>query len=366
MPNRDAARIRSYSFNSHSPHSQRTQGGGSSRAQEPTGRRNPIARVVVRFALVFLGLVALPMGIGKLTERGAMPDVTAWMDTSDAAADVRVYDTERGSTATLPLNTYVLEVLAAGFTPDAPMASLEAVAVATRTYAVRAMTTAIAGSVAATHHADVTDSANLDLPLVTESQLQAEYPAMALDFITKLKAAIEATDGVIVTYQHKPIMAFMSEVSTGRTRSSEAALGERVPYLKAIACPDDAKSPAGEWSDTLSLNDIEHTITTKILSLSDLQLTRSSDGFVQTVEVGDKTVTGANFAALMGLQSTDFTWTLTRNAVIIHGNGRGSDLGMSLHEAQAMASRGASWQSIIRHFYPGAAVVSDKSWISTR
>lgn len=326
-------------------------------------RRNVALRVGGRIALVFVGMVGVPMGVAKLAQRGPMPDVTAWIDMRDAATTIRVYDPASGTTQALPLNEYIFEVLAAEFAPNAPIASLEATAVATRTYAVRAMAEPVAGSLAAAHDADLTDDSNLDLPLVTEAELQSEYPNQALGFTIKLKSAIEATDGTIITYQNKPIMAFMSAVSTGKTRSSEDALGQAIPYLVSIPCPDDVDSPAETWTDTLSIDDIEQAMSVKLSSLSDMQLTRGSDGFVQSVKLGDKTVTGAEFAARLNLQSDDFAWKLSSGSMAINGVGRGSDLGMSLHEAQAMAMAGQSWETIIRHFYPHTSLQNDQAFV---
>lgn len=105
-----------------------------------------VIRFVVCVALIFFGMIGVPTIVAKLVHRGAMPDVTAWLHTADAKRTVRVYQTSSDTTTSMALNDYVLDVLAAEFSPGAPMASLKAAAVATRTYAIHAMISGAPGA----------------------------------------------------------------------------------------------------------------------------------------------------------------------------------------------------------------------------
>ncbi|WP_236026584.1 SpoIID/LytB domain-containing protein [Alicyclobacillus suci] len=318
-----------------------------------------VIRFVVCVALIFFGMIGVPTIVAKLVHRGAMPDVTAWLHTADAKRTVRVYHTSSDTTTSMALNDYVLDVLAAEFSPGAPMASLKAAAVATRTYAIHAMTSGAPGGVAAKHDANVTDDSGLDLPLSSQSDIEAEYPSQSLQFLSQLQAAVEETDGLIVTYQQQPILAFMFDESPGETRTSQAALHQKIPYLTAIACPDDKVDPDATTTHTFTARELGQAFGLNQVDVAKLKPTRASDGFVTAVSSGTKTISGADFSAALNLPSADFTWKSSGGNLTITTHGRGLDLGMSLHEAQALAARGMGWQTIISHFYPGTSIQSD-------
>ncbi|WP_041695958.1 SpoIID/LytB domain-containing protein [Alicyclobacillus acidocaldarius] len=312
-----------------------------------------ILQFAVRLALAFAAMVLLPVGIAKALQRSPMPDVSAWIAGRDARVQVRVFEGEAGEARPIPLNTYVLEVLLANCDPSAPMASLEAASVAVRTYAVRAM---LHPSLQARRErADLTDNPSLDLAMETEHELELSIGAQAaLAFIARAQSAIEATDGRILTYGGQPILAFLCQISTGRTRSAAMALGDPLPYLKSIPCPDDASSPARLSTITYTLGAFNQALSAHLSDFSQLRAVRSGDGFVQAVKAGDEVWGGPAFAANLGLASDDFTWVARGDRLVFTCYGRGSDLGMSLHEADALASRGMSYVAILAHFYPGA------------
>ncbi|WP_304458395.1 SpoIID/LytB domain-containing protein [Alicyclobacillus sendaiensis] len=306
----------------------------------------------VRLALAFAAIVLLPVGIARALQRSPMPDVSAWIAQRDARIQVRVFDGETGDVRPMPLNTYVLDVLLANCDPNAPTASLEAASIAVRTYAVRAM---LHPSVQARReHADLTDNPSLDLAMETEHELELSIGSQsALAFIARAQAAIEATDGKILTYGGQPILAFLCQISTGRTRSAEIALGSPVPYLRSTPCPDDATSPARVSTITYTLGALNQALSAHLSGFSGLRAIRSSDGFVQAVKAGGAVWSGPAFAADLGLASDDFTWVARGDRLTFSCYGRGSDLGMSLHEADVLAGRGMSFAAILAHFYPG-------------
>lgn len=363
---------------------------------QPATTPAEILRVVLSVALVLFIIVALPAMVAKVSQRGSMPDVTAWLHTVDAQSEIRVYDTGSESASTMPLNDYILGVLSAEFSPTTPIATLEAAAVATRTYAVHAMltrkaaaasssppanTAGQAGSPAPTlpsatataasgstpggfslairNNADVTNDSQLDLPMATKSDVEAQYPHKALRFLSNAQAAIEKTDGLVLTYQGQPILAFMFDLSPGKTRSSQAVFGHNLPYLQAVNCPDDASDPDRISTTTRTPNDVAQVFGESSVALASLKLKRASDGFVLSVTDGRHTVSGGDFAAKLGLPSADFKWNLVNGNLNVTTYGRGTDLGMSLHEATVLASKGNGWKSIVSHFYPDTNIQLD-------
>ncbi|MFD1675802.1 SpoIID/LytB domain-containing protein [Alicyclobacillus fodiniaquatilis] len=326
---------------------------------EPTTVQE-IVRFCICILLIFAGIVGLPTAIAHIFHRGPMPDITAWLHTSDAKINVRVYDTVTSSSSNMALNTYILDVLAAECTPSTPLQSLEAAAVATRTYAVRALDKESTGSsYAASHGADVTDDGQLDLPLASASDIEDEYPDTAFQFLSQIKAAIETTDGLVLTYKQQPILAFMFDLSPGMTRSGQTALHQNLPYLKAISCPDDKADPDRVATNRFESREVAQVFSAADIQLAKLQMDRLKDGFVSTVTYQNHTLSGTDFANQLHLPSADFTWKVDGDTLVITSYGRGTDIGMSLHEADVMATKGDSWKMIVSHFYPSAKVQVD-------
>ncbi|WP_206830645.1 SpoIID/LytB domain-containing protein [Alicyclobacillus fructus] len=307
----------------------------------------------VRLAVAFVAMVIVPVGIAKALQRSPMPNVSAWVATHDARTELRVYDVETGQSSPMSLNAYILQVLLANCSPRASLTSLEAASVAVRTYAVRSMLHP--SGAARRAHADLTDNASLDLPMETEHELELSIGAQAaLPFLARAQAAIEATDGQILTYGGQPILAFLCEISTGRTRSAEEALGYPLPYLRSTACPADAANPARVSTVTYTLGAFNQALSAHLTDFRNLSVVRASDGFVQAVKAGSETWSGPTFAANLGLASDDFTWKASGDRLTLTCYGRGPDLGMSLNEADALALKGMSYRAILAHFYPGA------------
>ncbi|WP_067846627.1 SpoIID/LytB domain-containing protein [Alicyclobacillus mali (ex Roth et al. 2021)] len=323
-----------------------------------------VLQFAVRIALAFSALVLFPVGIAKAFQQSAMPDVSAWISQHDARVQVRVFDVETGQSKSMPLNTYILEALLANCDPGAPLASLEAASVAVRTYAVRAMLHP--SPQAEREHADLTDNPALDLPVETEHELELSIGSQAaLSFIARAQAAIEATDGRILTYAGQPILAFFCQISTGWTRSAEMALGYSVPYLKRTPCPADAASPARISTVAYTLGAFNQALGAHLTSFTGLREVRASDGFVQAVKAGSEAWSGAAFAASLGLASDDFRFVTSGDNLLFTCYGRGSDLGLSLHEADALASHGMSFQAILAHFYPGTRLASMQPFVQS-
>lgn len=345
----------------------------SSIVNQPATTPQEMFRVSAKVLLAFCLMVLLPVGAAKMFQRGPMPDVSAWMQTTDALSMIRVYRTGSQTTVSVPLNKYILEVLCAEYTPKTPLSALEAAAAATRTYAVHAMLLAssqartvssIAGakmqsSVAIRHHADVTNDSQLDLPMESEVDVESQFPNRAFMFLSHVQMAVEKTDGRVVTYQNQPILAFMFDVSPGWTRWSKVALGRNIPYLQRIACPDDAVDATRLSTNTFSSDEVARVFREPSVNLAKLKATRAPDGFVQSVTDGKRTVSASIFASKLHLPSEDFRWKMVKQKLRVTTYGRGTDLGMSLHEASILATKGQSWKAILSHFYPDTKIQLD-------
>jgi stage II sporulation protein D len=383
--------------------------------------QSPWAKRFALLLLVFFLMIGLPAAVALTFRHGDRANIETWIHTSDASIQVSVWHTDTNQASMMPLNDYILGVLAAEFQPDSPVDALKAGAVACRTYIIREKTVhSTTQTVAGLHGADVTDSGTVDMPFLSEDEMNKKYGADAPGFLANIRTAIQSTDGLILTYQKKPILAFTTLVTPGKTRDARDVIGSPVPYLKSVPCPDDQTS-----ANRVHVLLFKQSAIVKALSLQAVGVTDVSGagvdlknlkvvstdklGFVQSVSYGKTVWSGAKFAALLGLPSSNFKLSsdagnsgigvgavtnstggtaaagtaeagAVQNAAGASGksgssgagsgtaagsngdgggqltvttNGVGSGLGMSLNESSALAKSGKSWTAILDTFYPG-------------
>ncbi|MCL6517965.1 SpoIID/LytB domain-containing protein [Alicyclobacillus sp.] len=367
-----------------------------------THRIGPAGRAGILVAAAFVAMILLPSGMALLVHGpGGSRPVQAWTQSWDAHTTLRVYRMETGQVTPMALNDWLVATLAAQLPPDAPMAALQAAAIAARTYAVRALShPAQDGSTLAyRNQADLTDSPVLDLPLLPPAAQSARFGARDPVYSARFQQAVQSTDGQILTYQGQPILAFLFGRSAGRTRDAEQALGRKIPYLPSVPCPDDAASLPVEtlrfspidladrlgWPPSNGAAGGQAVGGTSASGAAGGQAaggaSASGDaggpaasasaapdpatfrvdlvdpyGYVKRVTSGGRVWSGTDFAARLGLASTHFTLASDGGKLVVRVEGEGSGIGMSLHEACAMAAAGRSWRDILAHFYPGTRV----------
>ena len=71
------------------------------------------------------------------------------------------------------------------------------------------------------------------------------------------------------------------------------------------------------------------------------------------MDIGGTAIPGTTLWRLFGLNSTNFTLTLTGETFTFETRGFGHRVGMSQYGANAMAQNGAEYAEILAHYYPG-------------
>jgi len=210
-------------------------------------------------------------------------------------------------------------------------------------------------------HAGVT---GYDLTATTDAQVylgaSAETPAAT--------AAVNATRGLLVTYQGQPIFAAYHSNSGGHTEDSENVWGTAYPYLRGVADPYAMSAPSVNWSVTLPLGTLEATLQrgqVQVAGLSDVSPGRVTPwGRVVTVRLtsGDGSVQEINanrFRLLVGagvLRSTMFTVLRDGAGEAFSGRGSGHGVGLDQWGARAMAAQGATFDQILKFYYTGVGI----------
>lgn len=177
--------------------------------------------------------------------------------------------------------------------------------------------------------------------------------------LEKVKEAVKATEGQVLTYQGELIEATYFSCSGGRTEDAVAVWGTEVPYLKS------KESPGEEGSDRFTSTIImDRTEFVSELGLADqavsiTHVTYTDGGGVQEIWFGDKSFSGVQVREMLQLPSTAFQMNIVGNSVIITSKGYGHRVGMSQYGANAMALQGSDYRQILAYYYENTMLIEE-------
>ncbi len=216
----------------------------------------------------------------------------------------------------IELETAVASVTAAEAAPGAPMEALKSQAVAIRSYLV-------AGG-PRHQFSDFCDT--------THCQFLKSPPAPN----APVAQAAEATRGLVLAWEGKPIAAMYSASCAGRTHSlAEIGYAKRdYPYF-GVECEYCRRYPE-RWSATISEEDAATLV--KKSEAERLRLAR---------KLGWNTV-----------PSNDYSAKPHGGLVDLSGVGHGHGLGLCERGGAAMAREGKNFREILEHYYPNTTLVS--------
>ena len=242
----------------------------------------------------------------------------------------------------------VLAEMPASFHPEA----LKAQAVAARTYALRRYALG-------DRHKDkavCTDSHCCQAYMSMEQYLRSHGTD---EDAQRIRQAVQATRGQVLTYGGKLAESTYFSCSGGRTEDAIAVWGTEIPYLQAVDSPGEEEADpywrsicfsAEEFAKALGRN-----LTGSPTSWLGKQTFTEGNG-VATMEIGGITYTGTQLRKMLGLSSTVFQMTADADGITVETLGNGHRVGMSQYGADAMAEQGNTYAQILLYYYRGTRI----------
>jgi stage II sporulation protein D len=180
--------------------------------------------------------------------------------------------------------------------------------------------------------------------------------------------ALAETRGIVALYQKKPILALYSSTCGGRTEGYQFLFRQgSFPYLKGgTACPDEG-SPFHAWEEKIPAAKVESNLAARgrVGSVRDVKIVkktaagRASEIVIQGRE-GQRTLLGYEIRSVLGLRSNyivklSYSRDSRRNIkeITVKGKGWGHGVGMCQFGAVGLASRGFSYERILKRYYQG-------------
>ncbi|WP_054954620.1 stage II sporulation protein D, partial [Paenibacillus dakarensis] len=277
---------------------------------------------------------------------------------------VSVYLTKTDTVETLPLESYIVGVLAAEMPAEFQLEALKAQAIAARTYIVQRLKSGDTTGVP-DNKSHVTDTINHQAYL-SQAALDQKWAAAGKEAeLAKLQQAVKETKGIVMTYKGEPITASFFSTSNGYTEDSEDYWKNEIPYLRSVESPWDqaispkykstVRMPRAEFIKRLGLTDEAIPASAAQGGSSSLfkVISYTRGNRIQEVRVGGKKFTGREIREKLELRSSQFSWSLRDGEVEITTYGNGHGVGMSQYGAEGMAREGYKAKEILRHYYTG-------------
>ncbi len=275
--------------------------------------------------------------------------------------EVSVYRSKEKKLEKMPLEQYVIGVVAAEMPAEFELEALKAQALTARTYIVKQM---LNPALNLPDGANVTDTV-MNQVYDNDTELKTKWGKDYTWKLEKITKAVEETAGRILTFQHTPIEASFFSTSNGYTENSEAYWQSAYPYLTSVSSKWDKDSPKFYDKKTMSVTEFEKKLGVTLSKDGSLGkvIARTPGKRVDTIEINGKKLKGKTVRERLELRSTDFSWIKTGENILITTKGYGHGVGMSQYGANFMAQSGKTYEEIVKYYYKGIQLEEAKPFL---
>ena len=258
---------------------------------------------------------------------------------------VRVKQTESGNIIEVPLEEYVMGVIAGEMPLSFEEEALKAQAVAARSYVLKKMEQNYQKEY------DVVDTV-LNQVYLDEETLQNKWKDTYNEKMEKVKKVVLDTKGEYLTYNGEVIEAFFFSTSTGYTENCEEVFMQALPYLRSVESHYDEISPVYETQKIFSLEEFYQKLNLEYSNILEVNILKTtSTGRIKTIQINGAEFTGSEVDTKLQIRSNYFEIKQNEKQVIVNTKGYGHGVGMSQYGANGMAKEGYTYDQILKHYY---------------
>jgi len=261
---------------------------------------------------------------------------------------VVIKDIENSSLINLPMEEYLIGVLAGEMPASFEEEALKAQAVASRTYAYYKILTS-------DKEYDLTTDITTQVYL-SESKMKEKWQGDYEKYYQKIKKAIDDTKGEVLTFNDVVIPAYYFSMSNGYTESALAVFGEDRKYLVSVNSQEDVTHRNYEVTKIIEKSEFCTKLNIECNDIVITNLERNNTQRIISLDINGLSFTGIEVRKLLNLRSTDFALKVAENNVEITTKGYGHGVGMSQYGANTMAKSGFNYEQILFHYYSGVEI----------
>lgn len=258
--------------------------------------------------------------------------------------------TGNGTVTEMEMDQYLVGVMLAEIPAYFGEEAIKAQSVAARTYTLRSIQSGKHSGAVCTNYA-----------CCQAYITQQDYLAGGgtIQDIEKVRSAVEAASGQVLTYEGQLIEATYFSCSGGSTEDAEAVWGADFPYLQAVESPGEENAEHYRDSVFFTAAEFNEALGTDFTGDPAQwigEVTKTDGGGVDVICLGGADFKGTDVRRRLGLRSTIFTMAEENGGIRVTTRGFGHRVGMSQYGADAMAAQGSSYKDILSHYYQGAVL----------
>lgn len=263
---------------------------------------------------------------------------------------IRVYREDTGKIDEVPIEEYVVGVLAGEMPIEFELEALKAQAVAARSYVMKQVERNVKNDY------DVVDTV-MNQVYLDKGYLTTVWKESYTDNINKIKMAVLSTKGEYISYDGKVAEALFFSTSPGVTENSEEVFSNKVPYLRSVASSFDEISPVYVTNKTFTITEFYNLLGLEYSETLNIEILKTtSTGRIKSIKINNKEFTGSEVCKKLSLRSTYFEIIREDSKIIVKNKGYGHGVGMSQYGANGMAKEGYNYQDILKHYYTGIEI----------
>ena len=265
--------------------------------------------------------------------------------------NIRVLRNKTDTIIIIPLDVYIVGVLAGEMPISFDIEALKAQAVASRSYAMKRI------EYNKNNNYDVMDTI-MNQVYLDDDYLKEAWGNSYVRNINKLRKAVNETLDEYVTYDDEIIDAMFFSTSNGYTENVEDVFNFSLPYLRKVDSPwDKSISSAYKTSKIITLKDFYSNLELNYNKNLNVEIVkRSSSNRILLLNINNKEFKGTDVQNMLGLRSNDFEINLLGDSVKIDMYGYGHGVGMSQYGALGMALNGYNYKEILEYYYTNTKV----------
>lgn len=254
---------------------------------------------------------------------------------------------DKSNPFTIDLEEYIIGVVAGEMPASFNMEALKAQAIASRTYAMYKMKNVNNYVLSTT----INDQVYLNM-----EQMKSKWGNDFDYYYNRVKSAVDATKGQVITYNDDLIISYYFAISNGFTDNATNVFNENRAYLVSVESNWDKNYSAYSSTRTMIKSNFCNKLGISCDSININNISRDTNNYVRSLNINGKTFTGKDIFNKLGLKSMDFDISVSGDNVIIKTLGFGHGVGMSQYGAQGMAKEGYTYDKILKHYYQNTEI----------
>lgn len=257
---------------------------------------------------------------------------------------VQVEREATGEIEKVPIEEYVISVVAAEMPADFNLEALKAQAVAARTYVVQQM-------IQQGEDIVMTDTTAHQV-YKNREELKEHFGGSYEEKMKKIEQAAMATAGEVITYNNEPITPTFFSMSNGYTEAAKNYWGNDLPYLQVVESKWEESLPNFTEQKVFTLEEMNNALQLNHNGGEvPIYVKRTESNRVETLKIGEVAFSGKEIREKLQLRSNDFSVKQKGDHFIFTTKGYGHGVGMSQYGANFMAEEGKNYQDILAYYY---------------